>query len=505
VWGAAFSPKGTLVVTGCEDRLARFWDWRKGIISGPPLTHHDQITVVKFSPDGKTVLTACRDGMVQLWDVQTRQLLGPAVFHLGDVTDLAFRPDGRAFLTASRDRSARLWHTVTRQPLATFQHEGDVLAVAFNSDEQTCLTGSADKTVRLWRLPEELSLGLPLTHNQAVFSVAFSRDDRVLLTGSKDRARLWSVAGRKALAYWGGDNPSNNVVRAAALAPDGRTVAIGQWSHGASLVDFVRPGKLSPLGPAIGRPFREGDSVPLLAFGASAKQLFTKRGAPSQRVELWRWQAGGLDLQRTFDHPANVGCLGVGPGGELLAGCENRTVYVWNTATGEQVKALAQPDGIHAVALGKDGRTLLVGCADGAARLWDVPTGRLRAALHHQGDVLAVALSHDGRTALTGSADQTARLWDVATGAPLGPPRWHAGAVQAVAFGHRRDIIVTGSHDRTAQLWRGTSEPLLGDGKAIKAWAELLSGAELDAGGAERALSEGELARRRTVAGALLR
>jgi hypothetical protein len=70
----------------------------------------------------------------------------------------------------------------------------------------------------------------------------------------------------------------------------------------------------------------------------------------------------------------------------------------------------------------------------------------------------------------------------------LGPPRWHAGAVQAVAFSHRGDRIVSGSHDRTARFWRGTTEPLQGPWQAIKAWAEVLAGVELDAGGAERPL-----------------
>jgi WD40 repeat protein len=502
IWGAAFSPNDHLVVTAGADRVARFWDWRTGGPRDAALPHQDEVTIVQFSPDGKAVLTGCRDGTVQLWDVMTRKPIGPPVFHLGDITALAFRPDGRAFLTGSRDRSARLWHMATRQPLATFQHEGTVSAVALSPDGKTCLTGS-EHELRLWRLPEELSLGPPLAHNQPVFSVALSADDGVLLTGSKDRARLWSVARGKLLAHWGGDAPSSNTVRAVALAPDGRTVAIGSWHHGAHLFRFVGPGELSRLGPPIDRPFKYEDSVPLLALGKSARHLFMKQESAGQRVEMWEWKDGAIERQRTFAHPANVALLAVGPGGDLLTGCENRTVYVWDTATGKRV-ALAQPDAVHAVAQARDGHTLLVGCADGAARLWDVRTGRLRGALHHQGDVLAVAFSPDGKTALTGSADQMVRLWDVATAAPLGPPRWHAGAVQAVAFSHRGDRIVSGSHDRTAQFWRGTTEPLQGRWQAIKAWAEVLAGVEL-ASGAERALGEGELAQRRKVAGGSLR
>jgi WD40 repeat protein len=334
-----------------------------------------------------------------------------------------------------------------------------------------------------------------------VFSVALSADDRVLLTGSKDRACLWSVAEGKLLAHWGGAGPSSDTVRAVALALDGRTVAIGGWHHGASLFGFVGPGQLYRLGPAIDRPFKFEDSVPLLALGSSGKQLFTKRESAHRLVEMWECKDGAIERQRTFAHPANVALLAVGPGGDLLTGCENRTVYVWDTATGKQLAALAQPDAVRAIALSRDGQTLLVSCADSAARLWDVRTARLRAALHHPSDVLAVALSPDGKTALTGNADHTVRLWDVATAAPLGPPRWHSGAVQAVAFSHRGDRIVSGSHDRSAQFWRGTTEPLQGRPQAIKAWAEALASVELDASGAERVLDPEALAQRRKVAG----
>src|SRR5262249_3066655 len=157
-----------------------------------------------------------------------------------------------------------------------------------------------DEKLRLWRLPEELSLGPPLPHHQTVFSVALSPDDRVLLTSSKDRARLWSVPDRRPLAEFGSNNPAWNVIRAAALAPDGRTLAFGLWAHGAGLYDLVSPKQLSRLGPPFGKPFKEKDSVLLLAFGRSAKQLLTRRGALGQRVELWQHDRGALELQRAF-------------------------------------------------------------------------------------------------------------------------------------------------------------------------------------------------------------
>jgi eukaryotic-like serine/threonine-protein kinase len=167
--------------------------------------------------------------------------------------------------------------------------------------------------------------------------------------------------------------------------------------------------------------------------------------------------------------------------------------------SGKQVRALPQPEEIHALALSQDDRLLLAGCRDGAAHLWEVSTGRRLASLQHQGDVLAVAFSPDGRLALTGSADRTARVWDVVTGTPLGPPCWHQSGATAVAFSHQGHLFATGSADHTAQVWQAPAAPLEGRLEAIKAWAELLAGVELEASGTERPLGPEERQQRQQV------
>lgn len=69
VEGVAFSPDGTLLLTGSDDKTARLWDAATQKPIGPPMKHEGPIRTVAFSADGKTVLTASLDKTVRIWRV----------------------------------------------------------------------------------------------------------------------------------------------------------------------------------------------------------------------------------------------------------------------------------------------------------------------------------------------------------------------------------------------------------------------------------------------------
>jgi serine/threonine protein kinase/WD40 repeat protein/tetratricopeptide (TPR) repeat protein len=118
VLAAAFSPDGRKVLTGSEDRTARFWEVPAGTPSGSPLHHAAAVSAVAFSPDGRTALTGTEEATARFWDVATGKPLGPPLSHASlirtfvrgkTVRRVAFAPDGRTALTAMSGGHVRRW------------------------------------------------------------------------------------------------------------------------------------------------------------------------------------------------------------------------------------------------------------------------------------------------------------------------------------------------------------------------------------------------------------
>ncbi len=60
-----------------------------------------------------------------------------------------------------------------------------------------------------------------------------------------------------------------------------------------------------------------------------------------------------------------------------------------------------------------------------------------------------------------------------------------------MAFSPDGKTVLTGNEDKTARLWPVT-QPIQGDPERIEVWVQVITGMELDAGGAVRVLDAAE-------------
>ncbi|KAH7323323.1 quinon protein alcohol dehydrogenase-like superfamily [Rhizoctonia solani] len=80
VISVGFSPDGTRIVSGSEDRTIHIWDLRMGTsISGPLRGHTERITSVAYSPDSIYVVSTSNDATIRIWD--TREKLDKCPFN----------------------------------------------------------------------------------------------------------------------------------------------------------------------------------------------------------------------------------------------------------------------------------------------------------------------------------------------------------------------------------------------------------------------------------------
>ena len=153
---AEFSPKGTLLVTGSQDKLVKLWDADTGTLKRTYMGHMAGVSHAVFSPDGKRIASASEDGTIRIWDAADDQK-SPLILkggHTGVITSLAYHPDGSLLASGGKDGVIRVWSTKTGLAVGKLiGHTSSVFRVAYSADGRQLLSGSEDKTARLWSCP----------------------------------------------------------------------------------------------------------------------------------------------------------------------------------------------------------------------------------------------------------------------------------------------------------------------------------------------------------------
>ncbi|KAG1843729.1 WD40-repeat-containing domain protein, partial [Suillus tomentosus] len=92
---------------------------------GEPLEGHtDWVRSVSFSPDGTRIVSGSDDKTIQLWDAGTGQPVGePLKGHTDWVRSVSFSPDGTRIISSSDDGTVRVWYAAIGKSLQDHAEE----------------------------------------------------------------------------------------------------------------------------------------------------------------------------------------------------------------------------------------------------------------------------------------------------------------------------------------------------------------------------------------------
>jgi WD40 repeat protein len=151
----------------------------------------------------------------------------------------------------------------------------------------------------------------------------------------------------------------------------------------------------------------------------------------------------------------------------IVSGSYDRTVKLWQAASGKHLTTLKGPQAIHGVALSPDGRVIAAATGNrnasddertptlpGIVMLWDVATRMERANLpEHGSSAWTVAFSPDGKILASGGQGGSVKLWDAETRKEWAILRGHQGYVYSLAFSPDGKTLASSGQDSTVRLW----------------------------------------------------
>jgi WD40 repeat protein len=146
----------------------------------------------------------------------------------------------------------------------------------------------------------------------------------------------------------------------------------------------------------------------------------------------------------------------------LYSGSDDKSLIVWEVATGKQVKSIANTQAINAIAPTADLKFLYIASAEPKIKLMNMMSGQVAKTLDgHTDAVNDIAISKNGKWLVSGSNDKTARIWDMSTGKQIRILPVDCWKVTTVSFSDNDKYIVTGCNDGSVKVWETESGKLI--------------------------------------------
>jgi WD40 repeat protein len=561
-----FSRDGKLLAGVAPDHTLHVWpaDSSKEVVKFQG--HKNSVRCLAFAADGKTLLSASGDGVsagsVRVWQLASGKETRTVSLHrpgaVGQPEPLCFSPDGQTLVLVAHEilrrkgvlNANRLdWQVVALLDVGTGEvrrklepQRGRFKAAVFSSDGKILATmegvpqnvgghhSEASNAIKVW----DPATGKQLADLPAYADrrgpwplgglLAFAPDGKKLASaGAGASLHVWDLArGREQMERVAGHQDG---IRCVAFSPDGQAVATGSYDHTIALWDAATGRQRLRL---------RGHQGPVesVAFSPDGKQLASASNFDEQTVRLWD-TGTGKELRQYVVPSVDLGngtFMGVttwvafAAGRKVLAaGGTDRTLRLWDTATGKAIREQQVPglrlapnrtardrsSYVRGAAFTPDGRSIAFGAgklvaivdvacgqpvlqfetgattelfafsADGSTlfcasrrgksfQLVEVASGKPFRQIQVDRYVTAAAFAPDGRTLAVSASQMYAgargemHLFDVPTGQELLHLRGAEAPVAGLAFSPDGTKLASGQWDSTALVWdvAGTRRPL---------------------------------------------
>ena len=474
-----FSPNGTMLFSGSDDKTVRSWRVADGVskVLEGGWKYSEPITALAISPDGNLLVVGSADKSVTFWDVINNNLLNADKTSTEAIIEIAFTKDGQYVLGVSEKRMVKRWRVsdrTTSQKLYDARAES-ITSAAFSRDGRFLATGERDKIVRIWTLdfpapaqpPRAGSSPTPLPNNPAreckdpdpkdfITSIAFDNEGAKLAAATKGNViQVFGVPkDGKECPFSNSLTGHTDTINKIVIDPKGAL-----WS--ASADKSIRSWSLADAKGA-GSFDSATDEIIRLAFGPKQASIvsLTRDGV----IRSWQTSDRALQYELNWKQYETTS-LAVSPtANDVLAiGTEKGLMRLGKYSDPTPREIPAHSGAISSMAYSLDGKILATGGKDKVIHFWQSADGQAlgnSTYKGHLGDVTTLVFSPDSKTLASASLeDQTVRLWrftDTQTMTQTKPSlllSQTTNGVTALAFSGDGKTLVTGGYDNEIRVW----------------------------------------------------
>lgn len=160
IYSLSFNPSGDLLAGGCYNGKIHLWDVETGemmTLEGHPQTmtmrdddEYFSVFSVSFSPSGSVLASGSEDKTIKLWNVRTGQLIKTLVGHSRTVHSVTFHPSGDVLASGSTDSVIKLWNVRTGQLIKTLEGSGNCHSLSFSPSGDVIVAGGANSSIEIY-------------------------------------------------------------------------------------------------------------------------------------------------------------------------------------------------------------------------------------------------------------------------------------------------------------------------------------------------------------------